>query len=82
MKNVLLWLIRFYQKNISPRKRSCCRFIPTCSEYALVAVERFGALHGGWLALRRILRCHPLCKGGYDPVPETHDAVIRRDENQ
>lgn len=81
MRNYLLRLIRFYQCRISPRKRSCCRFVPTCSEYAYVAIERFGALHGGYLALKRLLRCHPLCRGGYDPVPQLHDAVIRRDEN-
>lgn len=47
----------------------CCRFIPTCSQYALEAIEKYGAIKGGILALRRILRCNPLCKGGYDPVP-------------
>ncbi len=81
MKKILLWLIRFYRKNVSPRKRPCCRFIPTCSEYALTAIERFGAGYGGWLALRRILRCHPFAKGGYDPVPEHPNSIIRRDEN-
>ena len=70
MKNVLLWLIRFYQKNISPRKRSCCRFIPTCSAYAYEAIEKYGAWKGGFLALKRLLRCHPFYKGDpYDPVP-------------
>lgn len=68
-KHMLLWLIRFYRKNISPMHPACCRFIPTCSQYALEAIEKYGALKGGYLALRRILRCHPLCKGGYDPVP-------------
>ena len=47
----------------------CCRFIPTCSQYALEAIQKYGAIKGGFLALRRILRCNPLCKGGYDPVP-------------
>lgn len=75
-------LIRFYQRNISPYKRACCRFVPSCSTYALTAVERYGALSGGLLALKRILRCHPFCRGGYDPVPEPPDAIIRRDENQ
>lgn len=70
MKKLLLWLIRWYRREISPRKRPCCRFIPTCSEYALEAVERFGAVKGGAMALWRILRCHPFCRGGYDPVPE------------
>ena len=62
-------LIRFYQICISPLKPSCCRFTPTCSQYALEAIEKYGALKGGWLAFRRILRCNPFHKGGYDPVP-------------
>ena len=69
MKRVLLWLISFYRRNISPLKPPCCRFIPTCSEYALQAIEKYGALKGGLLALRRILKCHPFHEGGYDPVP-------------
>lgn len=69
MKKLFLFLIRFYRRNISPLKQPCCRFIPTCSQYALEAIEKYGALKGSWLALRRLLRCHPLCKGGYDPVP-------------
>ena len=68
-KRMLLWLIRFYRRGVSPMHRPCCRFIPTCSQYALEAVEKYGAVKGGFLALRRILRCNPLCKGGYDPVP-------------
>lgn len=69
MRRVLIGLIRFYQKNISPAKPSCCRFTPTCSAYAVEAIEVHGAIKGGFLAVRRVLRCHPLCKGGYDPVP-------------
>ena len=70
MKAVLLACIRFYRKYISPARPSCCRFIPTCSQYALEAVEKYGPLRGGWLALRRFLRCHPFYKGDmYDPVP-------------
>ena len=69
MKKALLLLIEFYRKFISPLKPPSCRYIPTCSEYAMIAVERYGARHGGWLALKRILRCHPFHKGGYDPVP-------------
>ena len=68
-KRALLWLIRFYRAAISPTHAPCCRFTPTCSQYALEAVEKYGAVKGGFLALRRILRCNPLCKGGYDPVP-------------
>ena len=70
MKNLLLAAIRFYRRNISPARPSCCRFIPTCSQYALEAVEKYGALRGGWLALMRFLRCHPFYKGDfYGPVP-------------
>ena len=69
MKRLLLSLLRFYRREISPLRPPCCRFIPTCSEYALEAVEKYGALKGGWLAFRRILRCNPFHKGGYDPVP-------------
>ena len=72
MKWLPLKLIRSYQRNISPLRPPCCRFIPTCSAYALEAVEKYGALKGGWLALRRILRCHPFHRQRsiqYDPVP-------------
>ena len=70
MKSLLIAIIKIYQKAISPNKAPCCRFIPTCSQYALEAITKYGALKGGYLALRRILRCHPLSKkSGYDPVP-------------
>ena len=69
MKHVLMGLVRFYRKNISPMRPPCCRFYPTCSQYALEALEKYGALKGGWLAFCRILRCNPFHKGGYDPVP-------------
>ena len=65
----MLAVIRFYRKFISPCFPPRCRYIPTCSQYALEAVEKYGALKGGWLALKRVLRCHPFHKGGYDPVP-------------
>ena len=82
MKKLLLQGIRFYQREISPRRGPCCRFYPTCSEYARIAVERYGALRGSWLAARRLARCTPLSKGGYDPVPEeSPEGHIRRDEN-
>lgn len=68
-KKVLLFLIRFYQRRISPLFPPCCRFYPTCSAYAAQAIEKYGAAKGGWLAFRRIIRCHPFNDGGYDPVP-------------
>ena len=69
MKRVLLALVRFYRRAISPFRPPCCRYTPTCSQYALEAIEKYGALKGGWMAFRRILRCNPFHKGGYDPVP-------------
>lgn len=69
MKSVLIAMIRFYRKYLSPLKPPCCRFIPICSEYALEAVLKYGAWKGGWLAVKRICKCHPFHKGGYDPVP-------------
>lgn len=69
MKRILLGLIVFYQKAISPYKPSCCRYYPTCSTYAIEAIQKYGPLKGGYLALRRILRCHPWGGSGYDPIP-------------
>ena len=70
MKRLLIALVRLYQTALSPRKISpCCRFYPTCSAYALEALEEYGAFKGGRLALRRLLRCHPFGKSGFDPVP-------------
>lgn len=70
MKKIVIKLIEFYRKSISPHKQPCCRFEPTCSRYALEAVERFGVIKGGAMSVWRILRCNPFSKGGYDPVPE------------
>lgn len=70
MKAVLIWLIEFYRKNVSPRTPPCCKYTPTCSRYAMIAIERFGVIKGSALALWRILRCNPWSRGGYDPVPE------------
>ncbi|MFA6736923.1 MAG: membrane protein insertion efficiency factor YidD [Saccharofermentanales bacterium] len=68
IKKLFLMLIRFYKSAISPYLGNNCRFTPTCSEYAYEAISRYGALKGSWMALRRLLRCNPFCKGGYDPV--------------
>lgn len=68
-KRFLLALLRFYKREISPYLPPSCRFVPTCSEYAMQAVAKYGAVKGGYLAVRRILRCHPFHPGGYDPVP-------------
>ncbi|MGQ9557918.1 MAG: membrane protein insertion efficiency factor YidD [Desulfurispora sp.] len=65
---VLLLLIRFYQKYLSPLKGPTCRFYPTCSQYAVAALEKYGIIKGGCLALLRLLKCHPFHPGGYDPV--------------
>lgn len=70
LKKVFIALIRFYQFAISPLKPPTCRFYPTCSHYGLEAIQRFGAIKGGWLAIKRILKCHPFHPGGLDPVPE------------
>jgi putative membrane protein insertion efficiency factor len=69
MKRVALGLIRLYQLTISSVMPSSCRFTPSCSQYGYQVIEKYGLLRGGWLALRRIARCHPFNPGGYDPVP-------------
>lgn len=69
MKRAMIKLIRFYQASISPLCPPRCRYIPTCSQYTLEAIEKYGAVKGGFMGLKRILRCHPFHKGGYDPVP-------------
>lgn len=70
MKKILIQLIKIYRKYISPLKgRSTCIYVPTCSQYAIEALEKYGVVKGSYLAVKRILRCHPFHKGGYDPVP-------------
>ena len=70
MKTLLMKMILFYKRSISPHFPACCRFTPTCSAYALEAIEKYGAAKGGWLAVKRICRCHPFYKGDpFDPVP-------------
>ncbi|MBA4541935.1 MULTISPECIES: membrane protein insertion efficiency factor YidD [Thermoactinomyces] len=70
MKWIALGLIHFYRRFLSPLKPPVCRFVPTCSEYALIAIQRHGFVYGGWLTLRRLLKCHPFHPGGFDYVPE------------
>ncbi|GFZ33329.1 putative membrane protein insertion efficiency factor [Clostridium zeae] len=68
MKRVLILIIRFYRRFISPLKRPSCIYYPTCSQYAIEAIQKYGSLKGGFMAIKRILRCHPFHEGGYDPV--------------
>lgn len=69
MRRLLLWLVRAYQYGISPLLPPRCRYTPTCSQYAVEALQKYGALKGGWLAAKRICRCHPWGGSGHDPVP-------------
>jgi hypothetical protein len=69
-RHLVMWTIRGYQLALSPMLGPRCRFYPSCSCYAHTAIERYGILQGGWLGLRRLLRCHPFHEGGYDPVPD------------
>lgn len=73
LKRLLIGMIKLYRKFISPLKPPTCRFYPTCSSYALEAIEKFGPFKGGYLAIRRILKCHPFNVGGYDPVPNKEE---------
>ncbi len=75
MKAVIMAVLRGYKRLVSPLLPPACRYVPSCSEYALEAVERYGALRGSALAAWRLLRCHPFAKGGYDPVPSTESRV-------
>ena len=70
MKRFLIFLIKIYRRFISPLKgRPSCIYVPTCSSYAITALEKYGVIKGTYLAIKRVLRCHPFAKGGYDPVP-------------
>lgn len=68
MKRFLIFLVKLYMKYISPLKGPCCRFYPTCSQYTVEALQKYGTIKGGFMSIKRILRCNPFCKGGYDPV--------------
>jgi uncharacterized protein len=72
LKRLALWLLALYKRWISPSLPASCRYVPTCSEYAAEAVERFGVIRGGLMSAWRLLRCHPFVKGGYDPVMKVH----------
>lgn len=74
MKQVLQFALLTYKRLVSPTLPHSCRYVPTCSEYAMEAIERHGALRGSWLSLRRLLRCHPLAGSGYDPPPAVRQA--------
>lgn len=75
MRRLILGLIRIYQLTLSPLLGSNCRFEPTCSAYATEAIKKFGVLKGGYLSFRRLIKCHPFHKGGYDPVPDTVEDI-------
>ncbi|MEM7580406.1 MAG: membrane protein insertion efficiency factor YidD [Mastigocoleus sp.] len=87
MKKIFIWLIKGYKIFISPLLPPSCRFQPTCSEYAMEAIERFGIFRGTWLGTKRILRCNPFFPGGYDPVPllsmdkKNFSQVIKKDKD-
>jgi len=68
MKRFLIFIIKLYRKYISPLKQPCCRFYPSCSQYAIEAISKHGALRGGFMAIKRIIKCNPFNPGGYDPV--------------
>ena len=78
MRRILITLIKLYRYAISPYLAPSCRYTPTCSSYAIEAVERFGIFRGSWLAIRRISRCHPWHEAGYDPVPEKTSLTASR----
>lgn len=73
MKKIMLVMIKFYRYAISPLFPPTCRFYPTCSSYSYQAIQEYGALKGGWLSIKRIVKCHPFNPGGYDPVPHQHN---------
>jgi putative membrane protein insertion efficiency factor len=81
MRSLFIGLIKLYQYIVSPLLGSRCRFHPTCSNYAVEAINQYGVLKGGYLSVRRIIKCHPLNEGGYDPVPTKQDKLLNVDKN-
>ncbi len=82
MKKLLIGLLKWYKRNISPNLGAACKYVPTCSEYAMEAIETHGVIHGCWLTLKRLLRCNPFAKGGYDPVPQPPNKTYRKDDEK
>jgi putative membrane protein insertion efficiency factor len=76
MREIVIFVLRLYKRWLSPALPASCRYVPSCSEYAIEAVELHGPLRGSWMALQRLLRCHPFVKGGYDPVLSTDYRVL------
>jgi putative membrane protein insertion efficiency factor len=82
LKAIFLAIIRFYQRFLSPLKPPSCRFYPTCSHYGLESIQRFGAIKGGYLTIKRILKCQPLHPGGIDPVPEKWPGLLNKKKQE
>ena len=81
MNRILITIIGFYKKYISPLKPASCRFYPTCSDYAIEAIQKYGCFKGIFLSIKRLLRCHPYHPGGYDPVPKKRERLFGAGEN-
>lgn len=79
IKSIFMGIIKLYQIAISPMLGASCRFTPTCSAYALEAIQTHGVVRGGWLSIKRIARCHPYHAGGFDPVPESNESLKQHD---
>ena len=82
IKKIFIFPIKLYKKFISPLLGTNCRFVPTCSEYAMEAIETHGVIQGLWLTVKRLLRCNPFAKGGYDPVPPVRTTKNRKDDEK
>lgn len=82
MKKLLIALLKSYKRHISPYLGAACKYVPTCSEYAMEAIETHGVIQGLWLTVKRLLRCNPFAKGGYDPVPPVGRTKNRKDDEK